>query len=109
MITIIIEYNQSSSPSPTKVNKILASVPQREYNNICRNKPTNKAVLHKHIGDIMKQNLTQEEYDRINQLVECALTSPNKQEAQKYISELQSFGYSLHGNAGNILDKCSLM
>lgn len=50
----------------------------------------------------MKQTLTQEEYDRINQLVEYALTSQNKKEAQKYINELQSIGCMLHGNARNI-------
>ena len=51
----------------------------------------------------MKEKLTTEEYTSIEQLVEYALDAPNKKEAQKYINKIQSYGYSLFGNANYIL------
>ena len=51
----------------------------------------------------MKEKLTAEEYTAIEQLVESALYAPNKKEAQKYINQIQSYGYGLCGNASNIL------
>lgn len=51
----------------------------------------------------MKEKLTKEEYEEIEQLVDCALYAPNKKEAQKYINRMQSYEYSLWGNASNIL------
>ena len=53
----------------------------------------------------MKQKLTSEEYEQIKQLVECALDSPNKEEAQKYINKMQSYKYNLCGNASYILSE----
>lgn len=53
----------------------------------------------------MKEKLTTEEYTAIEQLVESALYAPNKQEAQKYIKQIQSYGYDLCGNASNILSE----
>lgn len=53
----------------------------------------------------MKDKLTLEEYEEINQLVDCALDAPNKKEAQKYINELQTYRYFLEGRASNILSE----
>ena len=51
----------------------------------------------------MKTTLTQEEYSKIKQLVENALSSYNKAEAKKYIDQIQYCAYGLTGNARNIL------
>lgn len=51
----------------------------------------------------MKEKLIKEEYEEIKQLVDYALDAPNKKEAQKYINQMQSYEYSLCGNARNIL------
>lgn len=53
----------------------------------------------------MKEKLSINEYEEIKQLVDCALDAPNKKEAQKYINQIQSYGYSLNGNAFNILSE----
>lgn len=53
----------------------------------------------------MKEKLTYEEYKEIEQLVEYALNSPNKNDAQRYINKIQSYGYSLCGNANYILSE----
>ncbi len=53
----------------------------------------------------MKDKLSIKEYEEIKQLVDCALTAPNKKEAQKYINELSSYGYSLYGNANIIFNE----
>lgn len=51
----------------------------------------------------MKEKLTIEEYEKIKQLVDCALDASNKKDAQKYINQMQSYEYNLCGNARNIL------
>lgn len=53
----------------------------------------------------MKEKLTQQEYEEIKQLVDCALDAPNKKEAQRYINQLRSYSYSLCGRANNILSE----
>ena len=51
----------------------------------------------------MKERLTAEEYEKIKQLVDSAIYTPNKKEAKKYITKIQSYRYNLCGNANNIL------
>lgn len=51
----------------------------------------------------MKEKLTQQEYQEIKELVDNAIYAPNKKEAQKYITQMQSYRYNLCGNANNIL------
>lgn len=51
----------------------------------------------------MKEKLTMEEYQEIEQLVESALDASNKNEAQKYINKIQSYEYSLYGHINYIL------
>ena len=51
----------------------------------------------------MKEKLTQQEYQKIIELVDNAIYAPNKKEAQKYITQMQSYRYNLCGNADNIL------
>lgn len=53
----------------------------------------------------MKEKLTLQEYQEIKQLVDNALYAPNKKEAQKYITQIQSYRYNLCGNADNILSE----
>ena len=50
----------------------------------------------------MKYILTQEEYKKIEELVNYALSSPNKSEAKRYIQELRTMGLGLAGAASNI-------
>lgn len=47
----------------------------------------------------MKMKLTQEEYDKVERLVECALGVRSKREAEPYISRLQ-FMHSTGGYGG---------
>lgn len=51
----------------------------------------------------MKEKLSIEECQEIKQLVDNAIYAPNKKEAQKYITQMQSYRYNLCGNAYNIL------
>lgn len=51
----------------------------------------------------MKEKLTAEEYEKIKQLVDCAIDAPNKKEAQKYINQMQSYENDLCGNVRNIM------
>lgn len=51
----------------------------------------------------MKTTLTQEEYFKLEQLVECALDACSKKEAKKYIDKIPYCVYGLTGNAHNIL------
>lgn len=53
----------------------------------------------------MKEKLTQQEFQKIKQLVDNAIYAPNKKEAQKYITQIQSYRYNLCGNADNILSE----
>lgn len=53
----------------------------------------------------MKEKLTQQEYQKIIELVDNAIYAPNKKEAQKYITQIQSYRYNLCGNADNILSE----
>lgn len=50
----------------------------------------------------MKEKITIDEYREIERLVEFALYAPNKNEAQNYINNMQSYGYGLCGRVGNI-------
>lgn len=53
----------------------------------------------------MKYKLAQSEFNRISDLVHCALTSPNKQEAERYIQQIPYVCLCLCGPAGNILSE----
>lgn len=53
----------------------------------------------------MKEKLTQQEYQEIKQLVDNAIYALNKKEAQKYITQMQSYRDNLCGNADNILSE----
>lgn len=51
----------------------------------------------------MKEKLSIEEYEEIKKLVDSAIYVSNKKETQKYINNIKSYGYTLCGNANNIL------
>ena len=53
----------------------------------------------------MKEKITMDEYKEIEKLVRCALNAPNKNEAQKYINNMQTHGYGLCGRVGNIFSE----
>lgn len=53
--------------------------------------------------NVMKQKLTKQEYEEIERLVDYALVTPNKKDAQKYINKIKTYEYSLCGNASYIL------
>ena len=53
----------------------------------------------------MKYKLTQSEFDRISELVHCALNSPNKKDAERYIQQIPYVCLYLCGAAGNILSE----
>ena len=53
----------------------------------------------------MKYKLTQSEFDRISELVHCALNVPNKKEAERYIQQIPYVCLYLCGPAGNILSE----
>ena len=55
----------------------------------------------------MKEKLTLEEYEQIEQLVDYAINVSNKKEAQKYIKQMQSYEYGLCGSVSYIL--CELI
>lgn len=53
----------------------------------------------------MKEYLSQEEYEKIKELVNCAVNAANKKDAENYIRKIQSYGYGLVGRAYNILNE----
>lgn len=53
----------------------------------------------------MRYKLTQSEFDRISDLVHCALTSPNKREAERFIQQIPYVCLYLCGSARNILSE----
>ena len=53
----------------------------------------------------MKEKLTLEEYEQIEQLVDYAINVSNKKEAQKYIKQMQSYEYGLCGSVSRILSE----
>lgn len=53
----------------------------------------------------MKEYLSREEYEKIKELVECALNAANKNDAEIYIRKIQTCGYDLYGKANNILNE----
>lgn len=53
----------------------------------------------------MKEKLTMQEYEEIEQLVDCALDAFNKKEAQKYINKMQSYKYDLCDRVSYILSE----
>lgn len=53
----------------------------------------------------MKEKLTIQEYEEIEQLVNSALDAFNKKEAQKYINKMQSYKYDLCDRVGYILSE----
>jgi hypothetical protein len=53
----------------------------------------------------MKEKLTLEEYEKIEQLVDYAINVSNKKEAQKYIKQMQSYEYGLCGSVSCILSE----
>ena len=55
----------------------------------------------------MKYKLTQSEFDRISELVHCALNAPNKKEAERYIQQIPYVCLYLCGSARNILSELS--
>ena len=53
----------------------------------------------------MKENLSQEEYDKIKELVNCAVNAANKKDAENYIKKIHFEGYGLVGRANNIFNE----
>lgn len=53
----------------------------------------------------MKDKLTQSEFNRISELVHCALDAPNKKEAERYIQQIPYVCLYLCGPARNILSE----
>lgn len=51
----------------------------------------------------MRYKITQEEYNKIEELVYAALSAPNKQEAKRYIQQMYFVASDLGGAANNIL------
>ena len=48
--------------------------------------------------------LTQEEYDRIEDLLECALSSGSKKAAEPYLNQMNSMSWNESGNLRTLLD-----
>ncbi len=53
----------------------------------------------------MEYKLTQSQFDKISELVHCALSSPNKREADQYIQRIPYVCLYLCGPARNILSE----
>lgn len=51
----------------------------------------------------MKYRLTAAEYEKIERLVDCALSAPSKAEAKRYTQQLHYITSELSGAANNIL------
>ena len=51
----------------------------------------------------MKVKISQAEFDKIEELVNCALSANNKAEAQKYISQIRYVCMDLNGYANTVL------
>lgn len=51
-----------------------------------------------------KAKFTVEEYENIEELVDLAISAPNKKEAKNYINKLDFYGYNIVGNTLNILN-----
>lgn len=51
----------------------------------------------------MRYKITQEEFNRIEELVDAALSAPNKQEARRHTQQMNFMAPDLGGGANNIL------
>ena len=51
----------------------------------------------------MRYKLTPAEYEKIDKLVKCALSAPNKAEARRYTKQIEYIGSDLRAAARNIL------
>ena len=51
----------------------------------------------------MRYKISQKDYDKIEELVKCALSAYNKAEAKNYIQQISYVPYNLAGAANNIL------
>ena len=61
-----------------------------------------KEKMEKRSG-IMRYKISQKDYDKIEELVKCALSAYNKAEAKNYIQQISYVPYNLAGAANNIL------
>ena len=50
----------------------------------------------------MRNKITQAEFDKIEHLVDCALSANNKAEAKRYISQIEYVCLDLHGYANTV-------